>query len=226
MQTHEAAQGYAEAVKLLPIVAWHGLNRTTREEQLAQWDSLAVDAAACTVLDGRPEIACELLEQGRSILWSQALNLRTDLGRLMKEAPQLANRLEKVRAVLDSPIPDATGAASRTSHASTPDTEYPRHQQDAVEVRRRMAREWDEILAEAQALDGFKHFLATAPYAELAAAAAGPIVMVNVSSYQCHALIANTGTQKPAAVELPELSRDVCCAGEYDAGHLRRCCAA
>ena len=63
---HEAAEGYRVAVDLLPTVAWHGLDRATREEHLAQWAGLAADAAACAIQDGRPDLAVELLEQGRS----------------------------------------------------------------------------------------------------------------------------------------------------------------
>ena len=112
-RTHEAAEGYAAAVGLLPAVAWHGLDRATREEQLAQWAGLAADAAACAVLDGRPELAVELLEQGRSVLWSQALNLRSDLTRLAEQAPDLAARLDSIRAILDSPLPEATPPAGQ-----------------------------------------------------------------------------------------------------------------
>jgi hypothetical protein len=74
-------------VQLLPIAAWHGLDRTTRESLLERWAGLAGDAAAAAVLDGRPGLAVELLEQGRSVLWTQALNLRGDLSRLKQEHP-------------------------------------------------------------------------------------------------------------------------------------------
>ena len=79
-----------------------------------------------------------------------------------------------------------------------------RQQQDAVELRRRKAREWDDVLAEVRALAGFEHFLAAIPYAELAAAAAdGPVVIVNASRYGCHALIVDPGSEQPRVVNLP-----------------------
>jgi len=77
-----------------------------------------------------------------------------------------------------------------------------------VEVRRRMAREWDDVLAQVRALDGFEHFLAAVPYPELVPppAAAGPVVVVNASAYGCHALIVDPGSEHARVVDLPDAS--------------------
>jgi hypothetical protein len=205
---HEAAEGYRVAVGMLPQVAWHGLNRVTREEHLAQWAGLAADAAACAVLDGRPELAVELLEQGRSVLWTQALNLRGDLSRLAEQAPELAGRLVSIQKVLDTPVPD-TPSPPEPPGGSVLAAARGRQRQDAAELRRRMARDWDDVVAQVRALAGFEHFLAAIPYAELAAAAAGgPVVIVNASRYGCHALIADAGRERVRVVSLPSLSLD------------------
>jgi hypothetical protein len=202
----EAAAGYAASVELLPQVAWHGLNRATRKEQLAQWSGLAADAAAYAVLDGRPARAVELLEQGRSVLWAQAVNLRSDLGRLAEKAPDLAGRLDSIRMLLDSPVPDHGLLASGPAADSTLATDHAL--QEATDLRRRMAREWDDVLTQVRSLDGFEHFLTAIPYAELAAAAAGPVVILNASSHGCHALIVEAARDQPGIVDLPELSLD------------------
>jgi len=209
-RAHEAAAGYAAAVGLLPVVAFHGLDRATREEHLAQWAGLAADAAACAVLNGRPETAAELLEQGRSVLWAQALNLRTDLTRLAGQAPDLAERLTSIRQVLDTPMPEAEPLvpASAGGTALAADGAR-RQQQEAADLRRRKAREWDETVAQVRALDGFEHFLAAVPYPELAAATAdGPAVIVNASPHGCHALIIDAGSEHARIVALPALTLD------------------
>ena len=199
----EAADGYAAAVSLLPAVAWHGMDRPVREEQLTHWAGLAADAAACATQAGHPERAVELLEQGRSVLWTQALNLRSDLTRLADVAPELAGRLDGIRMVLDSPEPVLLADAA----ASVPVRN--RHQQDAADLRRRKAREWDDVLAQVRDLDGFAHFLGAIPYAELAqAASAGPVVIVNASRHGCHALIVEAGSDQARVVDLPRLHRD------------------
>ena len=206
---HEAADGYQVAVGLLPAVAWHGLGRATREEQLAQWAGLTADAAGCAILDSRPELAVELLEQGRSVLWTQALNLRSDLTRLAGTAPELADRLDAVRAVLDSPLPAATPTLSQPAGDSAPPADRARDQHHAVDVRRHAAREWDDILAQVRTIAGFEHFLAAIPYPELAAVAVnGPVVIVNVSRYGGHALIVAADTEHVRVVNLPSLSLD------------------
>jgi hypothetical protein len=95
-----ASDGYTAAVGLLAEVAWHGLERGVRESHLARWRGLAEDAAACA-LHASPQHAVELLEQGRTVLWTQRLHHRTDLRRLNQTVPAVANRLGEIRAELD-----------------------------------------------------------------------------------------------------------------------------
>ena len=208
-RTREAVEGFAVAVGLLPTAAWHGLDRATREERLAQFAGLATDAAACAILDARPELAVELLEQGRSVLWTQALNLRSDLTRLAENAADLAERLDSIRAILDSPLPEAPPPLPGRAAGSGPDLGRARQQQDAVDLRRRKAREWDEVLAQVRALPGFEHFLTAIPYADLASVAVdGPVVIVNASDRGCHALIVDAASEHVRVVSLPDLNRD------------------
>ena len=206
---HEAAEGYAAGVALLPIVAWHGLNRASREEHLAQWAGLAAHAAACAVLDARPQHAVELLEQGRSARWNQALDLRSDLTRLAEKAPELAERLNSIRAILDTPVPQVTHPRSEAAGDIPSVVGGAWQRQDAADLRRRKAREWDDVLAQVRAIEGFEHYLAAVPYAELAAAAAdGPVVIVNASRHGCHALIVDADSPQVRVVNLPTMSWD------------------
>ena len=69
-----AVEGYTAAIELMPLVAWHGLDQATREHHLREWAGLASDAAAAAVAAGDPARAVELLEAGRSMLWTQALH--------------------------------------------------------------------------------------------------------------------------------------------------------
>lgn len=96
--------GMRQAVELLPSLAWHGLNRSTQEDQLAQWTGLACDAAASALRAENRGLAVELLEHGRSVLWSHLLEARTELSLLEATAPKLATRLSDIRRVLDQPF--------------------------------------------------------------------------------------------------------------------------
>lgn len=202
-RVESAADGFAAAVELLPLLAWHGLSRATREQHLAEWGSLTADAAACAIRAGRSERAVELLEAGRSVLWAQTLNLRTDLSQLAAEAPDLAIRLDQIRTLLDVPpcdtaleaIPSAAGDRASQQH-SAPNR--------ATEDRMRLAREFDNLVGHVRALDGFEYFLAPAPFSHLREPiTGGPVVIVNASRYGCHALVIASEVH---VVSLPDLT--------------------
>jgi tetratricopeptide (TPR) repeat protein len=97
-----AADGYAAAVGLLPVVASRAVSRRGQESLLRPSAGVALDACASAVLNGEPARAAVLLEQGRAVLWTQMLNIRTDLNALSAVAPALGERLAQVGAALDS----------------------------------------------------------------------------------------------------------------------------
>ena len=187
-----ALKGYATAIELLPLGAWHGLDQATREHHLHEYAGLASDAAAAAVAAGQLARAVELLEAGRSMLWAQALHLRQDLAPLQDRVPGLAMVLERSREALNRSF---TGVAD--------------DEQQRLEERRKAARDWDAALDEIRRIEGFEHFLRPVPFTELRAAAAeGPVVLVNISRMGSHALVVNPkGGRHPSsevlAVDLP-----------------------
>ena len=59
-----------------------------------------------------------------------------------------------------------------------------------IDRRMSLARQWDALVGEIRAVDGFRDFLRAPRLAELhGAAAAGPVVVINVSSARCDALL-------------------------------------
>ncbi|GIH05341.1 hypothetical protein Rhe02_34080 [Rhizocola hellebori] len=96
----QAAAGYASAVRLLPLAAWHGLERRSQERQLTTWNPIITSAAAWAIDLDRPAEAVELLEQGRGVLWAHQLGRRVDLTALRAVRPDLADRLEESRTAL------------------------------------------------------------------------------------------------------------------------------
>ena len=81
----------------LPLAVWQGLRRADQERQLLDLSGVVADAAAVA----SPARAVELLEQGRSVLWSQLVERRTDLTVLRQARPDLADRLAAARDGLD-----------------------------------------------------------------------------------------------------------------------------
>ncbi|MFI6035052.1 CHAT domain-containing protein [Streptomyces sp. NPDC051315] len=195
-----ATEGMATAVELLPLLAWRGLDRAQRERLLADCAGLAQNAAAAALAAGRPEEAVELLERGRSVLWSQLLEQNTELDALRAAAPALAARLDQVRSALDASdgagaaalppaVPSTGGPGAGTPFPAVPSRPVWLERHDAADRRMAPAREWDELVEEVRRLPGFEDFLRRPRLRDLRSGLPGPVVLVNVSVLRCDALI-------------------------------------
>ena len=204
----QAANLLEAAVRLLAEVAPRQLGRGEQQNALGEFAGLASDAAAL-VLAGtgngstrqqRAARALSLLEAGRAVLLSQALDTRDDLADLRRHDPRLAERFTDLRNRLNQPEDPATaGAAAGTGPAVTAPGW-------AVDERHRLAGELADTLAAIRAIDGFASFGLPPSTGELLAEAAqGPVVTFNVSHYRSDALLL---TQDGISlVELPGFSQ-------------------
>jgi len=182
----DAADAFDLAVSLQPLAAWRGIAHPDQRRILSAWNELAVDAAAVCVRAARPERAVELLEQGRTVMWSQILDLRSgELSALRATDPELFEHLDAIRRELDAPPAARHGVES------------------AAEAERRtaLARTWDELVRG-------RGLLRVPEYAALRAAAAeGPVVIVNISLLGCHALVV-TAADTPLVIPLDGVDHD------------------
>jgi hypothetical protein len=206
----EAVAGFAAAVDLLGRVAPRSLARGDQEHVLEELGGLGSDAAACCLQAGLADRAVELFEQGRGVLLGQTLDTRTDLTVLGEQHPELAGRFTALRDDLDSDNDSARLAVTTTPADTDGGGAHARTQlaRRAVEWRREAAEAFDQVIAEIRATPGFNGFLRPSPIADLAAAAAdGPIVVINVSRFGSHALIlTSAGVAEP--VPLADLTRE------------------
>lgn len=96
-----ALDGYLAAASVLPLAAWHGVDRSGRERLLVEEARhLGTDAAAAALYVGHSDTAVELLEQTRGVLWAQILDTREDFIRLSQVDGRLGEELERVRSAM------------------------------------------------------------------------------------------------------------------------------
>jgi len=183
-----ALEGYRNALRILPKVAWLGLCTTSRQEWLSREKSehLGSLAARCAIQLGHFEEAVELLDVGRSVLWQQASSLRHDLETLREEEPDLAKSLEEIGRQLDagnfsvSTIPIGEQLSGNEHHS----------QWDVGRGRRDLVGIWEGLLERVRQLPKFEHFLRPIPIQQLRQnVTTGQVVIINVCQYGVDALI-------------------------------------
>jgi hypothetical protein len=142
----------------------------------------------------------EFLDHGRSILWSQATNTLTDLTYLKESAPDLAARFGRVSRALEASTFQDYDTMSASERQQTAESQ--------IEHRRLLTQELKSILEQIRELPTFQNFMKPLPFSELRlAAAGGPVILLNASSYRCDALIV-TVDSPPHLVPLPNVSFD------------------
>ncbi|KAG8711605.1 hypothetical protein FRC08_015697 [Ceratobasidium sp. 394] len=185
---------YREAMNLLPRIVWLGVALDQRQEDVHLCGDIATEAAAAAIDTGHYDLALEWLEEGTSILWGQVLQLRTPLDDLRAVYPELASRLAHVAQLLDGTYPSSS--------------EFSHELEQASQRHHRLAEEWDQLVASARSTPGFENFLRPKQAAELVYAAhSGAVVVINVHSSRCDALIIPPGAQTVSHLPLKSFSR-------------------
>ncbi|KAJ7107456.1 CHAT domain-containing protein [Mycena epipterygia] len=185
-----ALEGYETSIDLLPQHAMHGLDIQSRQKalKLSSTIGLASDAAAYASRNNEIAKAVEFLESGRSVFWSQALQLHTSVDDLQKVHPELAARISNISKQLELGSHRDVAAmrmlpAGHKNHI-TLDKDDARYS--------KLNAEWVQALDEVRQQPGFHRFLRPKLMNELRTAAVhGPIVILNMSKSACTAFIVN-----------------------------------
>jgi tetratricopeptide (TPR) repeat protein len=188
-----AARILTDVARELPVVAWRGARRGSRESALQMFTQVGTHAAAChlAAAGAGPESAAnavEVLEQGRALLWADMLELRRTDTELGESQPELAVRLRDLARVLDTSDDVLENGLDGSR---------------AADQRMAAATAWDETVAKIR--ERTPGFLRPVRLADLLTdAAQGPVVVVNTSDLRCDALIATSSGVR--CVPLPSLS--------------------
>ncbi|KIK39525.1 hypothetical protein CY34DRAFT_89051 [Suillus luteus UH-Slu-Lm8-n1] len=188
-------EAYGTSMQLMDAYMSATASISSRHSALKDFPrTLAVDAASCALRSGDVRRAVELLEQGRTIIWTQMTRLRTPLDSLQTHsdhAAALVKRFRDLSSLLDKPPAiHADGTPSVDVEAAA--TRY-----------RRLVENWNGVVEEIRTIEGFACFLLPPIFADLQEAARdGPIIMLIASRSSCHAIIIKH-IQPPTSIQLP-----------------------
>ncbi|KAF9456412.1 TPR-like protein [Collybia nuda] len=161
----------------------------TSQQKLVEKSSwLALDAASCAISNGMPEMAVQLLEQGRSILWSKIEGYSHSLTKISEKAPKLAEEFQILSKQLEH-------------NAISNDTN--------ITLQRTLSEKWKNMLEEIRKIDGFSDYLQVPSFNTLRdVSIEGPVVMINISYFRSDAIIL-TLHSSPIVVSLHDTSPQI-----------------
>ncbi|KAG8745292.1 hypothetical protein FRC12_014573 [Ceratobasidium sp. 428] len=196
-------EAYGYAVRFIPQVAWLGLTVDRRYEELATWATLPSQAAATAIQSREYTLALEWLEECRSVVWSQMLQLRNPLDQLRSVDAQLADDLKQVAGVLDSI------GLSNPYQSNTLDSQIS-IERTAREYRSHASR-WEDLVGKARRVPGLERFLLPKKLSELTKSTYnGTVVTINVHDSRCDALALRPGSSEVVHIPLLSVSRKQC----------------
>ncbi|KAG5659530.1 hypothetical protein KAF25_002089 [Fusarium avenaceum] len=168
------------AIALIPsLVVARSLETIDRQHLLSHTAGLtAATVGAAVKLKKEPSEVLGLLEQGRGVLGSSLGEMRIDIKELQRDFPGLAEEFIRLRDEID------TFTRMGTVRQASPT------QRNDGDRRRIAAKSFDELLLEIRQNAGFEDFLGPLSTEQiLAAAAYGPIVVINSSWMGCQAIV-------------------------------------
>jgi tetratricopeptide (TPR) repeat protein len=192
-------EAYKVALDVIPQVAWLGTSINRRYQELSSLGSVVTDAIANAISEREYNLALEWLEEGRSIVWRQLLQLRTPMDELRSVDAPKADRLEQIARALDQ----AGSSNSIKSMSQVAEVSL----EQAAQNHRRLAEDWNKLLDEVRQITGFSDFLRPKKASELIKAAHdGPVIAINVQKESCDALVLLPGATDVSCIPLPSLT--------------------
>ncbi|PSR73840.1 hypothetical protein PHLCEN_2v10338, partial [Hermanssonia centrifuga] len=185
-----ALDAYVKSLELLDLCLASTPTMDLQHQLLAAADTsddvpdisyLASNSASYAIQAGKLQMAVEMLEQGRALLWSRMRGYRHPLEKLRQVNPQLANDFKETGRLL-----------AKLAVASDTDTTGDRGVQfdDQITRNRELSGRFEKIISDIRETEGFATFLQATPFDSLQRAAEnGPVILVNVDRYRSDALI-------------------------------------
>ncbi|MFJ1871123.1 CHAT domain-containing protein [Streptomyces chartreusis] len=169
-ERERAAELYKLAVEIMPAVVSRRVASADEHRELGSLHLLPAEAAEACVVAGDAVGAVMMLEQGRGLLLSRALDQRADLDALAADHPDLATRFR--------------GLSEAFAGAADPSRLVP----SAGDLRHTLATDWDDLLTEIRSRPGYQGFLLP-PAPEELLPSFGSTVYLTAGWNHAHALL-------------------------------------
>ena len=152
---------------------------------MANFCRMPLDYASHRINSGHLEEAIEILEQGRSLLWSEMRGLRTPTAQLAEEDSKLAQRFDEINKELEALIIYVTPSTRLESDSDCTDP-FGR----LVVNQRKLVEERDALVSQIQGRPGMEGFLRTSQFNTLlSVASCGPVILINHCRWRSDILI-------------------------------------
>lgn len=185
-----AVDAYRTALRLLDRCVTAAKAPELRQELTKRHAELMLDAFSTAIRHRQPDLAVEMLEQGRLLLWTQVALHRSildDLRSCGEQGVRLADDFEQLNHQLERGWRRQSGRESAHHH-------------------RDLQKQRDAVITQIRRLDGFSYFLMHPSFADIQRVAIdGPVIVVNASHHFCNAIIIFT-TGQPTLVPLPKVT--------------------
>lgn len=185
---------------LIPLLAFGSLQNSDKQNMLSRVVGTSSIAAAIALhalpANRGPSAAIECLETGRGLIGG-SLFQQYEVSTLRKLHPDLADSFFTLRDRLDMPAPQNSSPMANIATGNIEIDENERHTAE---------QQFGDLLEAIRSRPGFQRFFLSASELDmLQAASNGPIVILNMCSYRCDALIIQLSGL--SVVELPQLSQ-------------------
>ncbi|KAH9956725.1 CHAT domain-containing protein [Russula dissimulans] len=195
-----ATLAYEKAMSLMQSSLAVGPTLEIQHRLAGKWGTpvaLPLNCASHYIEMGNLEIAVEILERGRTLLWSQMRGLRTPIDQLRasghamlaEQFVAISEQLENIATSMQAPGID-TGARDSATLDDHPSHSSPDVFSQMIENVRVLERKRGEITNQIRLVPGFADFLKAVPFGTLqTAAACGPVIIINHCAFRPDILI-------------------------------------
>ena len=191
---------YKQAMTLLPQLVWLGGTYNNRYNNNLDAGDICAQAVNAALEKKEYQLALEWLEEGRSIVWKQMLQLRAPLDVISASHPALAAQIKQVAHDLEH----ATFCHEKGTAIGPPSGNS---LERTARNHRRLAEEWEDLITQVRHIPELKDFLRPRQALELMRSAhSGAVIAINMLEERCDALVICPGSIEISHVPLANFS--------------------